>query len=375
MTMLMDNTLVAQNVRLSQEGDHDAFGQLILMTQNTITSIALAIVRDIDSSEDVAQKAYIAAWHQIQDLKNPHSFLPWLRQITRNVAKNFLRDNKVSQRLTSEETETLLAQFCDSTNEPEMTVEREQISALIGEFISQMPAESRELVLLYYREQQNTAQVAELLGISETNARKRLSRARAALKQDILAVYGKWLLSTVPTVTFSSAVLTGMGFSSPVAAASLATTMTGSKSGLLTKLVTLLSGAMIGSLMGVLAVFLSSKIVIRKLKDQDAKRLVITYRNYMIGWLFFSGILLAIAYEMTAGWWAPVLVYLIFSVGMIKYMYNLRQIINKHIFSNSADNWRQTIAKLCSTLGTTLGIAGGFAGLIIGLVNSGRLVW
>lgn len=371
---LISQTVISEDVRLAQQGDQAAFGRLILQTQNTISSIALAIVRDLDASEDVAQTAYIAAWQQLTELKNPNSFLPWLRQITRNLAKNFLRDNKVQQRATSEEAETLLEQYCDPGDELEVKFERQQISQLVGDFVSQLPAENRELVLLYYREQQNSAQVARLLGLSETNVRKQLSRVRASLKQDILVSYGKLLLSTVPAVTFGSAVVTGLSMSSPVAAATLASTMASSKTSFLGKLAALLGGAMIGSLMGVLAVFISSKIVIRKLNDQNAKQAVKTYRNYMIGWMLFSGMMLALAYEFTVGWWAPVATYLLFAAGLAKYMVNLSKVIDQHIGQDAAPPWRKTVSRLCNTFGTALGLVAGFAGLMIGLVNSGRLV-
>ena len=56
-----------------------------------VAAIALAIVRDVPASEDIAQEAFLSAWQNLRRLQNPASFLPWLRQITRNLARDHLR--------------------------------------------------------------------------------------------------------------------------------------------------------------------------------------------------------------------------------------------------------------------------------------------
>ncbi|MEJ2417221.1 MAG: RNA polymerase sigma factor [Exilibacterium sp.] len=91
--------LLTNDVIAAQQGDSDALSRLIEKTRNTVASIALAIVKDIDSSEEVAQQVFIAVWQQLSTLKSNNSFLPWIRQTTRYKAYNFLRDNKVSKKL------------------------------------------------------------------------------------------------------------------------------------------------------------------------------------------------------------------------------------------------------------------------------------
>src|SRR6187397_2412928 len=73
------------------EGDRAAFATLVSETSGVVSSIALAIVRDLDVSRDVAQDVFLAAWQDLRKLRNPASFLPWLRQITRNRAHHVLR--------------------------------------------------------------------------------------------------------------------------------------------------------------------------------------------------------------------------------------------------------------------------------------------
>ena len=78
-------------VTAAQGGDRDAFARLVDATRSVVSSIALAILRDEESSRDVAQDVYLAAWRGLPTLHNPASFLPWLRQLTRNRAHHVLR--------------------------------------------------------------------------------------------------------------------------------------------------------------------------------------------------------------------------------------------------------------------------------------------
>ena len=68
----------------ANDGFHEAVGD----------AVALAITRDVHTSEDIAQEAFLSAWHHLPRLKNPSSFLPWLRQITRNLAHDHLRGRR-----------------------------------------------------------------------------------------------------------------------------------------------------------------------------------------------------------------------------------------------------------------------------------------
>src|SRR5438270_11409623 len=78
-------------VLAAAQGDADAYGRLVDETSPLVSSIALAVVRDIEFSRDVAQEVFFAVWRDLKKLRNAASFLPWLRQVTRNRARIALR--------------------------------------------------------------------------------------------------------------------------------------------------------------------------------------------------------------------------------------------------------------------------------------------
>jgi RNA polymerase sigma factor (sigma-70 family) len=85
-------------VTAAVSGDLHAFGHLVGATSGLVTSIALAIVRDVEQSQDIAQEVYLAAFRNLGELRNPASFIPWLRQITRNQAHSALRTRSRARR-------------------------------------------------------------------------------------------------------------------------------------------------------------------------------------------------------------------------------------------------------------------------------------
>ena len=92
------------DVIAAASGDQVAFGRLVETTRTVVTSITLAILRDSEASADVAQDVFISAWTGLSRLKDPTSFLPWIRQLARNRAHHALRSRiRLGRRITNRE--------------------------------------------------------------------------------------------------------------------------------------------------------------------------------------------------------------------------------------------------------------------------------
>jgi RNA polymerase sigma factor (sigma-70 family) len=199
-------------------GDRDAYGRIVAACQNVVTAVALAITRDVPASEDIAQDAFLAAWQNLKRLQNPSSFLPWLRQITRNLARDHLRANR-HHPLDGEGAEIAISLAADPSPTPVQQLVEDEREHAAAELIAALPEDSREVLLLYYREGQSSQQVATLLGLSDAAVRKRLSRARQSLRDDLLRRFGEFARSSAPTAAFTTIIATALVTASPPAAA------------------------------------------------------------------------------------------------------------------------------------------------------------
>src|SRR5690554_3838745 len=210
--------LIDQHLPAAQAGDAAAFGKIVSGCQNGITAIALAITRDVPASEDIAQDAFISAWRNLARLRNPASFLPWLRQITRNFSHDHLRRRRNERRYDGE-LEDILAVVADPTPDHPERLARQQEEAVVANLIDELPEDTREILLIYYREGQSSKQVASLLGMQDAAVRKRLSRARQSLRSDLLERLGDVARATAPGLAFTAIVVGGLSVSQTAAAA------------------------------------------------------------------------------------------------------------------------------------------------------------
>lgn len=381
MLSTIEQQLLAQ-VCDAQQGHVPAFTALVQRCQQLVSSIALSIVRDVDASEDIAQQVFIYVWQHLGELREPSSFLPWLRQITRSRALNYLRDHKLNQRIGGDDAEELLAEFVDPDANPEAWHGREQQSQLLRQFLDALPADSRDLVLLFYREEQNSQQVAALLGISEANVRKKLQRIRESLKTQWLSRYGQLALATAPGVGFSSAVALALaGVSQPAAAltstAIAANTMAGSSKASGPSMLALLGGAAAGALLALAAVFYGMQPVIRAADTPELQHALRQFRRRSMWMLACICLGWVGAYEFTDGWLGPVATFALLSLHLTLHQLQLRQLLlpqrlREHERDPIAARRQQRRDRMNCWLGLFGGLVVGWAGLLYGLLLSGR---
>lgn len=237
-------------------GDAAGFARLIDTHRSMVCSIALSIVHDVQTSEDVAQDVFLAAWQQLGTLRNPASLVPWLRQITRNRATDRRRTRPVAP----------LVEEPAADGDPETTVLDHERSAILRQVLSALPDEAREVILLYYREGRSVRQVARLLDLSDAAVKQRLSRARKRIRQDVAERFADAVRETAPTAAFTAAVTAALSVGAPsVAAASVV-----SKAGA-TAVKGALFGAVLGPVLGVAGVLAGTRRAMKGARS-DAER-------------------------------------------------------------------------------------------------------
>lgn len=162
-----------------------------LVRENIEWMLGLAnrLLDDRALAEDVVQDAFISAFRGLENFEERSSLKTWLHRVTVNAALGKLRQLK---RLAEQPLNDLLPEFDrnDCRIEQPWThlvstqevVESERLRALVHEQVKKLPDAYRIVLQLRDIEAYSTAEVAELIEISQSNVRIRLHRARAALK-------------------------------------------------------------------------------------------------------------------------------------------------------------------------------------------------
>jgi RNA polymerase sigma factor (sigma-70 family) len=280
--------ILAGDVRAAARGDVRAFERLVDATKRAVTSIALAIVRDVRASEDVAQEVYVQAWRDLRTLKNADSFLPWIRQLTRNKSLTQMRGRRrYDRRHAPWEADSVDVAAHEAGTLDRAIAEEEEL--VLAEAIEALPDDAREVLTLFYREEQSVRHVAELLGLSEDAVKKRLERARTTLKDEVRQRFADVARRTAPTAALTASIITliTLGVPSTAAAATAAgTTLLKGTAGVAGAAVL---GPVIGLVSGVGGVFLGMRGRIASAIDAKERAELTRYRNvWMLATLAFT---------------------------------------------------------------------------------------
>jgi RNA polymerase sigma factor (sigma-70 family) len=267
--MVNPPTLSETDVRLAAAGDRAAYERLVRRCSGLVSAIALSVVRDVGRSEDIAQEVFIAAWKDLSRLRNPRTFLPWLRGMARNLALRTLRERHVPTDVS------VLALGADERPGAVDTLEAAERDKALEAALMDLDTDDREVLLVYYREGHSLRQVASLLDLSEPAARKRLSRARARLRQGVEVRLDALAVETAPGPELAANVLLLLPAAvapGAVATASLKGALSGSPLSVL--------GMPLLTLLGVLgAIAFSARKLEARARDEEERRGIRRYKS------------------------------------------------------------------------------------------------
>lgn len=174
-------------IRLSLEGDIEAFSDLVKPYRPMFYKKALSIVRNEADAEDVTQTALLKAFKRLSQFRLDSQFRTWVTSIVINESLMSLRANRSAktESLNRDEAEdgSWIIEIADSRETPSDVLERKQLRAAILKAASLLPSLLRSVFILRDLKLLTISDTARTLGITETCAKTRLRRARLQLQQ------------------------------------------------------------------------------------------------------------------------------------------------------------------------------------------------
>jgi RNA polymerase sigma factor (sigma-70 family) len=83
-------------VERATQGDAAALGHLVTEHWRFVYTICLSQVGHPAEAEDLTQEVFVRVSHDLAELRDPAKFLPWLRQVTRNVCRMWRRRQRAT---------------------------------------------------------------------------------------------------------------------------------------------------------------------------------------------------------------------------------------------------------------------------------------
>ncbi len=157
----------------------ESFGVLLEQHRGIVLKIARTYAYDTDDRADLAQEIAAQLWRAYPRYDPERAFSTWMYRIALNVAISFVRNDRRRERQAvplDEELHDLAGDGADH--------EREQHIRVLRRFIAQLPPLDRALMLLYL-EERSGREIAEVLGISESNVTTKLGRLKQRIRNEL----------------------------------------------------------------------------------------------------------------------------------------------------------------------------------------------
>jgi RNA polymerase sigma-70 factor (ECF subfamily) len=174
------------------EGKCNAFGYIVNRHQDKAYNLAFRIVGSHEEAEEIAQDSFLKAYRSLKGFKMKSSFATWLYRIVYNTAISHVRVKKKGV-LSLEDFPADAADFIGS-NSSEEEAEREYRTSLINFALQKINEEERGLISLYYYEEMSAEEISDVTGISKSNIKVKLFRARQKMLEIIEKVEKKKLI-------------------------------------------------------------------------------------------------------------------------------------------------------------------------------------
>ena len=147
--------------------------------KGVIFKISKMYMDNFDDQKDLYQEIIYQTWKSYRDFQGKSDFATWLYRTALNTAILFLKSKKKRSFINNQSIENILV-YQDQYNDDD-----DRNIKLMYEAIHQLSAVDKALIF-YFLEDYTGRQIAEQLGVSEVNARVKLNRAKAKLK-DLIA--------------------------------------------------------------------------------------------------------------------------------------------------------------------------------------------
>lgn len=171
-------------------GDVHLYHELIRPHERSVYLMALSHMKNKTEAEDVAQEAFVSAFHKLSAFRAESKFSTWLISITLNEARSRLRRQATIRMESLDEPPDGVgsvspALLRDWREIPSEAVERAEVRVLLQKAIETLPDIYREVFLLRDVEELNINETAEALKISVPAVKVRLHRARMMLQKQL----------------------------------------------------------------------------------------------------------------------------------------------------------------------------------------------
>lgn len=166
----------AKQMQSKQIDQPSEFIELLQTNKGILYKVARTYCYSEEERKDLIQEITLNVWKAFPNYDSKYKFSSWLYRIALNVAISYLRKETKRRKIN----EALHGDLVELTNSQEDPIDH-QISMLYSA-ISELNAFDKALMLLYL-EENSYREIAEIMGISESNVATKINRIKKVIKE------------------------------------------------------------------------------------------------------------------------------------------------------------------------------------------------
>lgn len=140
-------------------------------------------IKENDDIRELISDTYLILWKNQEKLENSAPLAPYLIGITRNLIKNYFKQNHRKFEINNiEDEENLLFEKSDIS----FNIEKEELSQKILEILNNVKDEDKEIFLDFYYEERKIKEIAIKNNFSESKVKTKLHRLRKKIRKELL---------------------------------------------------------------------------------------------------------------------------------------------------------------------------------------------
>jgi RNA polymerase sigma-70 factor (ECF subfamily) len=179
-----------------RSGDRAEFAIMVDAFSGPIYRLGLRMLGNAQDAEDVLQNTFLNALTHLSDFEGRSSIATWIYRIAANEALMLIRRRKPEVNVEDiqadhPDTELMPRAFVDWSGLPENQLLSVEGKKALDEAVQTLPENLRMVFVMRDVEELSIKETAEALGLTETNIKTRLLRARLQLRERLSAYYGE----------------------------------------------------------------------------------------------------------------------------------------------------------------------------------------
>lgn len=180
-----ENFTEAEVIRRVIEGEKALYEIIVRRFNPFLYKIGRSYNYNHEDTQDLMQETFIDAYKSLVQFEGRADFKTWIIRIMMNNCYRKREKASFKNEIMQDANEYSTPMFSNKNNDIDKIIQNRELRHIIENALRKIPFDYRMVFSLREISGLNVSETAEMLGISETNVKVRLNRAKTMLRRDI----------------------------------------------------------------------------------------------------------------------------------------------------------------------------------------------